>query len=291
MRLKAVLVSCLLLAGCTVPSLPWTGPTPTSAPATTSPPMSPTAAPDATASATVVPGQATTPSPSPSGAAGSLAGRTVVIDPGHNGGSAAHPEIINKQVDAGNGVRKACNTTGTESRSGYAEHAYNFDVARRLAAELTQRGARVVLTRPDDAGVGPCITERAAVGNRERADAVVSIHADGNDAASARGFHVIVSTSMTGGPGVVRSSRTLADAVIARFGTTGMPRSTYIGGGTALSPRADIGGLNLSERPAVMVETGNMRNAADAALLADPGFRQRAARALADAVAAFLSLR
>ena len=46
---------------------------------------------------------------------------------------------------------------------------------------------------------------------------------------------------------------------------TGMPYSNYTGGGTAETHRSDIGGLNLSTRPAVMIETGNMRSSVDAA--------------------------
>ena len=47
--------------------------------------------------------------------------------------------------------------------------------ARLFVAE----GATVVLTRTSNTGVGPCVTERAAIGNRARADAAISIHADG----------------------------------------------------------------------------------------------------------------
>src|SRR5207253_8694044 len=51
------------------------------------------------------------PSPSPPLAAGAsgLAGRTVVIDPGHNGQNWAHTAEINRLVDIGNGT-KACDT-------------------------------------------------------------------------------------------------------------------------------------------------------------------------------------
>ncbi len=52
-------------------------------------------------------------------------------------------------------------------------------------------GAEVTLTRKNDTGVGPCITERAAIANRMHADATLSIHADGA-AESGHGFHVIV---------------------------------------------------------------------------------------------------
>jgi N-acetylmuramoyl-L-alanine amidase len=75
-----------------------------------------------------------------------LHGRTVVIDPGHNGANWSHPAEINRLVDAG-GFRKACDTTGTSTNDGYAEAAYNLDVALRLARILRAAGARVVLTR------------------------------------------------------------------------------------------------------------------------------------------------
>jgi N-acetylmuramoyl-L-alanine amidase len=52
-----------------------------------------------------------------------LAGQTVLLDPGHNGANATHPKRINRQVDIGQGMRKACDTTGTATRSGYAESA------------------------------------------------------------------------------------------------------------------------------------------------------------------------
>ena len=118
-----------------------------------------------------------------------LAGKTVAIDPGHNGRNWAHTTEINRLVDAGT-LRKACDTTGAETAGGYTEAAYNLDVALRLARILRAAGARVVLTRATNDGWGPCITTRAAIGNRAHADAAISIHADGGPA-SGRGFHVI----------------------------------------------------------------------------------------------------
>lgn len=213
------------------------------------------------------------PATAPAGthrAGGSLTGRTIVIDPGHNG--AAGAAFNNRLVPAGNGRRKACNTSGTASRGGLTEHAVNFRLATALAARLSAQGARVVMTRTRDDGAGPCVNDRAAVGNRARADAVISVHADGSDSASARGFHVIRSTTMVGGPSVESASARLAQLVVDEFEQTGMPRSTYLGGGTAITPRDDIAGLNLSQVPGVMLEAGNLRNAADVRLLADGSF-------------------
>jgi N-acetylmuramoyl-L-alanine amidase len=222
-------------------------------------------------------------------AKGSLAGKVIVIDPGHNGGNASHPSVINQLVDAGFGLRKACNTTGTATNAGYSEAAYTFDVAKRLAAVLRAKGAKVVMTRTTNSGVGPCINQRAAIGNAAHASVVVSIHGDGNLAAGARGFHVIVANRMMGGAAVQRSSQRLADDVRAAFRAgTGMPYSTYTGGGTAETHRSDIGGLNLSTRTAVMIETGNMRSATDARLMTSATWRQRAAVALAVGIARYL---
>jgi hypothetical protein len=112
----------------------------------------------------------------------------VVLDPGHNGGNWWAPATINSQVFIGNGA-KACDTTGTSTSFGRSESACTFDVATRTKAILEVAGATVVLTRPDDNGVGPCITERAAIGNRSRA--AVAVDPRGRWPAGGRGFHVI----------------------------------------------------------------------------------------------------
>jgi N-acetylmuramoyl-L-alanine amidase len=224
--------------------------------------------------------------PTPTGAQ-ALRGKVVVIDPGHNGGNAAHPEVINRPVDIIT-QRKPCNTTGTETDAGYPEHAFSWDVAVRLRPLLERGGAEVVLTRPDDKGVGPCITERAAIGNRARADAVLSVHGDGA-APGGRGFHVLLPGLVPGhNDAVIQPSRRLGLAVRDAYRAgTGLPYSTYAGR-QGLETRTDLGGLNLSTRPAVFVECGNMRNAADAARMSDPAFRQRIAASLAAGLTTYL---
>lgn len=217
-----------------------------------------------------------------------LAGKMIAIDPGHNGRNWAHPAAINRLVDAGT-LRKACDTTGTSTSSGYPEPAFTFDVALRLRAILRAAGARVVLTRTSNAGWGPCITERAAIGNRAKADAAVSIHADGGPA-SGRGFHVIYPPSLRGlTDDIAKPSRCFALAMRTAYRAGArMPYATYLGG-NGLSVRSDLGGLNLSDVPKVFVETGNMRSGADARLLESPAFRQRIARALAAGLTRFLA--
>jgi N-acetylmuramoyl-L-alanine amidase len=225
---------------------------------------------------------------SPAIAALPLAGRTVAIDPGHNGGNYLHTAEIDRLVNAGT-LLKPCDTTGTATDAGYSEAAYNFDVALRLARILRDEGARVVLTRTSNTGWGPCITERAAIGNRAHADAAISIHADGGPA-SGRGFHVIYPPSIPHlTDDIAAASKRLALAVRDDFAAgTGEPWANYIGT-DGLDVRSDLGGLNLSDVPKVFIETGNMRNATDAARLESATYRQREAAALARGIAAFLA--
>lgn len=238
--------------------------------------------PDATAS----------PSASAAGPGGSGQGRpdvarpTVVLDPGHNGGNAAHPEKVNRQVPAGGGQHKECNTVGAQTARGYAEHAFNFDVAQRVQRLLTDRGVEVRMTRANDSGVGPCINERAEFGNTQRADAVVAIHADGAD--SGHGFHVIEAEKPPAGPTVAAASHRLAVAVHDRYlaGSTITP-STYIGE-NGYDRRADLAGLSLSSRPTIFLECGNMRDPSDAAKMESTQGRQRLAQAITDGILAYL---
>lgn len=235
---------------------------------------------------------------SPSGSAsakplpkGPLTGRTVVIDPGHNPRNRDHTREINEQVDIGTG-RKECDTTGTSTDDGYAEARFTLDVSHRLRTLLEAEGARVRLTHDADRPFGPCIDERARIGNEAKADAVVSVHADGS-AVGNRGFHVILPAAVKGGGAdtskIVKSSADLGARIAGHFvRTTGSAPSNYIGGNTGLDTRNDLGGLNLSTVPKVFVECGNMRDPKDAALLTSASWRQKAARGLADGITSYL---
>jgi N-acetylmuramoyl-L-alanine amidase len=222
---------------------------------------------------------------------GPLAGRTVVIDPGHNPGNRDHTAEIDKLVGIGTG-RKECDTTGTATNSGYAEAEFTLDVSRRIRTILRQQGATVVFTQDGNRAWGPCIDERARIGNKAEADAVVSVHADGS-AAGNRGFHVILPARVASGAAdtsaIVGPSRELGERIAGRFlRATGSAPSNYAGGGTGLVVRDDLGGLNLSAVPKAFVECGNMRDPQDAALLTNAKWRQKAARGIAEGIAGYL---
>jgi N-acetylmuramoyl-L-alanine amidase len=252
----------------------------------------------ASVSRAVATGSATSPARPPARATRSAsspskpvaAAPLVVLDPGHNGGNATDPGYLAHQVYAGFGHYKACNTTGTETDAGYPEHAFTWDVALRVRSLLEAHGVRVLLTRPSDHGVGPCVNDRAKVESTPGTAAAVAIHADGGPSAG-RGFHVCYDSRTPEGATAatvsasLRLSRTVHDA-LAR--SSGLVESTYLGHG-GYFPRDDLAGLNLSTSPTTFLELGNMRNAGDAALQSAPAGRARIAAAVATGILAYLA--
>ncbi|NUS75415.1 MAG: N-acetylmuramoyl-L-alanine amidase [Streptomyces sp.] len=231
-----------------------------------------------------------TPSTSAPAASGPLKGKVVVIDPGHNPSNFQHTAEINKKVNIGTNW-KECDTTGTSTNSGYTEAKFTLDVAHRLRTLLEKQGATVKLTQDGDRTFGPCVDERARIGNKAHADAVVSLHADGAGAGQ-RGFHVILPGSVHAGAAdtrqIVAPSANLGERIAGNFvRVTGSAPSNYVGDGTGLVTRKDLGGLNLSTVPKVFIECGNMRDTKDAALLTSGAWRQKAAQGISDGIASF----
>lgn len=212
----------------------------------------------------------------------SIAGMIVFLDPGHNG---ANDDSMTRQVTNGRGGTKDCQTSGTNTDAGYAEHTFNWDTTLRIRAVLTQLGVRTAMSRGNDDQVGPCVDERAAMANALQPNAVVSIHADGGPA-TGRGFHILYSSpplnTAQAGPSV-QFARMMRDQLAA----SGLPPSTYIGN-AGLNPRADIAGLNLAQYPSILVELGNMKNPVDSNLMSSPEGRQKYADAVVKGVVAFL---
>ena len=215
-----------------------------------------------------------------------LAGKVVVVDPGHNGGNGADPSFIDQLVWNGR-EEEACDTAGTETGSGYTESQFNFDVAGYLASDLRAQGATVVLTRTSNTGVGPCVTQRAAIGNLAHADAAISIHADGGPPGG-RGFAILEPVADGVNDAVIGSSQVLgADLRNAFVAEAAEPVSSY-DGVDGIQPRNDLAGLNLTTVPKVLIECANMANPTDAALTTSPAWQQLAARALDSGITAFL---
>jgi N-acetylmuramoyl-L-alanine amidase len=223
----------------------------------------------------------------PAAAALPLAGKTVGIDPGHNGGNFDDPGYINSMI--WNGMEEeTCDTTGTQTASGYTEAQFNFNVATDLQTDLIADGAQVVMTRHSNNGVGPCVTTRAQIINQAHANVAIDIHADGGPA-SGRGFTVLEPVADGPNDQVISASGAFgSDVRAAMLADTPMPASDYYGQGGIIE-RDDLAGLNLTTVPKILIECGNMPNATDAALLTSQDFQRLLASALTAAIVAFLT--
>jgi N-acetylmuramoyl-L-alanine amidase len=216
-----------------------------------------------------------------------LSGKVVGIDPGHNGGNFNDPSYINRLIWNGREM-EPCNTTGTETDSGYTEAQFNFNVATYLAADLQTEAARVVMTRHSNTGVGPCVNQRAHIIDSSGAEVAIDIHADGGPP-NGRGFAILEPVADGLNDRIIHASDQFGKDVIERYqALTGMPTSTY-DGTAGVAFRDDLAGLNLTTVPEVLIETGNMRNATDAAMLTSRRFQQVAAKALAQAITLYLT--
>ena len=253
-------------------------------PASAASPAPPTASPAPATTAGARPTASRPADPGP--AATALAGQTIGIDPGHNGGNAADPSFINSIIWNGR-QNETCDTTGTQTDGGYTEASFNWNVARYLRADLRRTGARVVMTRHSNNGVGPCVTSRAHILNSAGASVALDIHADGGPAWG-RGFTVLEPVADGPNDGVITASQRLGNDVrSALLKYTSMPVSNYDGHDGLIS-RNDLAGLNLATEPKVLIECGNMRNPTDARLLTASWFQRRLAHALETALVTFL---
>jgi N-acetylmuramoyl-L-alanine amidase len=235
-------------------------------------------APLATATASTVPASRSAQLP--------LRGKIVGIDPGHNGRNITDPAYLARPVWNGREWEN-CDTTGAETNGGYTEALFNFRVAEYLRAGLIRDGARVVMTRTTNSGIGPCVDRRSDIINGGHVSVALDIHAD-SAAPWGRGFAILEPVAEGPNNKVIGASARLgADIRAAMLAGTRMPTSNY-DGYNGIKYRDDLAGLNLTKVPKILIEVGNMLNATDAAMLTSANFQQQVARALLAAIIKFL---
>lgn len=222
-------------------------------------------------------------------AEGSLAGKVIVLDPGHQLGN-SNPKFRKEiaQTRFNGSIVKGCNTTGTATNAGFPEATFTWKVAKRLKSLLEAQGATVLMTRTSNTrdAYGPCVWDRAGFANVNKADALISIHADGAPA-RARGFFAIAPTRIKGWTtDTYKVDRRLSKAMIAGMKAAGATPANYIS--NQLQIRGDQSTLNFSKVPTTIIELGNMRNAKDAIRMSSKAGQQQYAQWLAVGVVRFL---
>lgn len=173
------------------------------------------------------------------------------------------PATATVVVDAGHGGKDP----GTMVAGSNEKHI-TLQVARKVAALLSQRGVNVVMTRDRDEFIE--LEERAEVANQRDTDLFVSIHADSSPDRSISGFTVYVSREAS------RDAYKAAQAVSATLSRTGS--------GTRGIREADYKVLVQTRCPAILVELGYLSNYTDSRHLQDNTFQTRLAQAIAAGV-------
>ncbi|OZD09399.1 N-acetylmuramoyl-L-alanine amidase [Rhodococcus sp. 06-235-1A] len=225
----------------------------------------------ASAPATAAPATTTPSTPTPS-IGTELSGKTVFLDPGHQG--TGHSEDLQRQVDDGRGGTKDCQTTGMTTVDGVPEHTINWKVSELVRSSLESLGATVKTSRADDTGWGGCVDDRARAASESGADVAVSIHADSTSTSSdaaKHGFHLIVPTlpipdaaaDAAQSEGGRSASKLMRDSYVR----AGFDPANYAGVDEGIQERSDVAGPALTTVPLVFVEMGNGSNPDDAALL------------------------
>jgi N-acetylmuramoyl-L-alanine amidase len=185
-----------------------------------------------------------------------LAGKSIVIDPGHGGSD--------------RGAR------GHDLDEAWLAE----DLAARIEGRLTAVGAQAYLTRSADlAGGEMSDEERAVLANGLDADVFLSLHVDSSASPLASG----VSSYYFGSYGV--AGRATGSAIGARLAA--LLQDEVTGRTDLLDCRTHAKTwtlLRLTRMPAVRLELGYLSNAADARRLASPEFRDTLAEAVVSAI-------
>lgn len=197
------------------------------------------------------PEQPVAPTPPPPPTTKTIAGKRIMVDPGHGG----------KDPGAGKGTK-----------SQLPEKAIVLDIGNRLTQTLRARGATVIPTRTTDVFIE--LEDRASAADRNRVDLFVSVHANSAGRSSAAGAEVHIFTKAS------TQSWAAARAVAAALQRAGIPYRGII--------PSNFHVLREHSRPAMLIETGYLTNTNDARNLNSPAFRAKIANAIADGVTDYL---
>ena len=206
----------------------------------------------------------------------------IAIDPGHQGSwvdMSAHEPMA-----PGSSETKAKATTGTTGRfTGIPEYQLNLDISLMLAEELRNRGYEVVLAREDnDTAISNA--ERAVKANESGADFAIHIHANGADSSSANGALTMVGSPSNPYIGHLyeKSNELATDVLNSYIAATGLANA-------GMQQVDNMTGLNWSTIPSMILEMGFMTNESDDRNMADPAFRQKMVKGIADGIDVYYS--
>lgn len=196
----------------------------------------------------------------------------IVLDPGHGGGD-----------------------VGTKAVNGHYEKEYTLDWALRLQRLLATNGWPVFLTRSNDAEVA--LTNRVAFADARKASLFISLHFN---SASPNQTEAGLETYLLTPSGMPSSLVRGADNAALSFPNNAFDIQNLLLALRVHRALLQINGdldrgvrharflrvLQGQQRPAILIEGGYLSNVREARLIADPGYMQKLAEAVAGALVA-----
>jgi len=204
----------------------------------------------------------------------SLAGRTVVIDPGH-GGADRGAQLRTTGAD-GAAQESAAPRSGRSLAEGSLtdEADIVLDIARRIEGRLSAVGVTVLFTRGNKAN--PSHAERAQVANEAGADVLLSLHCSSWEQTAASGVATYYYGTDAGGAGSA-----MAEHLAGLIQRETVARTGFL---DCRSHARSWTLLHKALMPAVLIEAGYVTHPDDATKLAQPSFRDTVAEAISVAL-------
>jgi N-acetylmuramoyl-L-alanine amidase len=185
----------------------------------------------------------------PSVGNGKLAGKVIVVDPGHGGSD-----------------------TGCDFQGQYFEKTFTLQIGKLVQADLEAAGATVIMTRTDD--TYPTLPARSELANHNNADFFISIHINSNE---------LMPNNRSGTTTYYHGGNDL-DQILARcvqqevVKVSGLP-SLGIVNDFHLHPNKGLAVLRGTKPtiPSILIEVCYINNATDLQSLLTPAFQQNVA--------------
>jgi N-acetylmuramoyl-L-alanine amidase len=203
-------------------------------------------------------GQGGQSGPAGPGGQGNLAGKCIVLDPGHGG-----------------------NDPGAIGPHGVEEKWVTLPIALKAADILRQQGADVIMTRTGD--TNPSLLARSELANDNNADVFVSIHANWIRNSSIGG----AGTYTYAPPGTPLGQQRTARLHLASCLQEDLVKTLGLHDSGVFEDNFEV--LRCSTIPAALVEVAFISNPWEEHLLGDSNFQQQAAASIASGITRFLT--